>query len=114
MSSWSEKNEDDCLEFEEFDDGLDDSVASFGVLQRLQLVCPLMCAVICSVPEVLFSERAPLVPERRLNWANYVEKRNRRPEEFHRHLRMSLRSFNKLLGYIRANLQALRKSVRKQ
>ena len=44
MLSWSEKNEDDCLddevldEFEEFDDGLDDSVASFGVLQRLQLV----------------------------------------------------------------------------
>ena len=83
MSSWSEKNEDDCLddevfdEFEEFDDSLNDSAASFGVLQRLQLVWLLMCAVICSVSEALFGERAPSVPEQRLNWANYVEKRNR-------------------------------------
>ena len=44
MSSWSEKNEDNCLnnevfnEFEKFDDGINDSVASFGVLQQLQLI----------------------------------------------------------------------------
>ena len=83
MLSWSKKNKDDCLddevfnEFEEFDDNLNDSVASFGVLQWLQLIWLLMCAVICSISEALFGERAPSVPEQCLNWANYVEKHNR-------------------------------------
>jgi hypothetical protein len=111
MSSWRDNNEDDGLddevfdESDEFNDGLDDYAVSLGVQQRLQLVWLLMCAVICSVSEVLFGERAPPVPEQRLNWDNYVEKRNRRPEEFRRHLRMSLQSFNKLLGYIRHDLE---------
>jgi hypothetical protein len=86
MSSWRDNNEDDGLddevfdESDEFNDGLDDYAVSLGVQQRLQLVWLLMCAVICSVSEVLFGERAPSVPDQRLNWAAYVEKHNRRPE----------------------------------
>jgi hypothetical protein len=49
-------------------------------------------------------DRAPALFDDRLNWARIIAKHGTR-SSFKRHLRMSLPSFNKLLSYIRPELE---------
>ena len=70
---------------------------SIGMMQVFLLLICLMASLI--------DVRAPPLPQQRLDWSDYVEKRNRDPEAFWRHLRMSYESFEKLLSYIRADLE---------
>jgi hypothetical protein len=51
--------------------------------------------------------RNPSIFDQRLKWDEFAGKHGSRTV-FKRHMRMSLASFNKILGYIRADLEVLR------
>ena len=83
-----------CKRRDEEDEEL---LLSIGMMQVFHLLICLMASLI--------DVRAPPLPQQRLDWSDYVEKRNRDPEAFRRHLRMSYESFEKLLSYIRADVE---------
>jgi hypothetical protein len=86
---------------EDGDDDDDDNTyhTVLGFLFMFRLVLLLMTPLMW-----LVTPRNPSVFDQRLNWADYVTKHENRPF-IRRHLRMPLVSFNKLLSYIREDLE---------
>ena len=84
-AKWKRRDEED-----------EELLLSIGMMQVLLLLICLMASLI--------DVRAPPLPQQHLDWSDYVEKRNRDPDAFRRHLRMS---FEKLLtvSYILADLE---------
>jgi hypothetical protein len=79
-------------------DDNDDNKFGLIVLQqmfRLLVLVPLL---------YMIQSRDPSVFDQRLNWEEYVRKHGNR-QFFRRHLRMTVPSFNKLLSYIREDLE---------
>lgn len=79
------------------DDDDDDEIC---IMLNLLLLAGTSYALIAS----MFPTRNPSVLDQRRCWNEYLERHKNNPK-LHRHLRMSLDSFNKLLSHIRADLE---------
>lgn len=77
----------------------DDGIVDLAVLVNILLTMTALVSVL-NVRE----SREPSVLDQRRSWNEYVEK-HKNDRMFHRNLRMSLESFNKLLGLIRGDLE---------
>jgi len=79
----------------------DDDVRNIHVL--LSVIVASVAALI-GMYNAITHEKTPSLFEQRLNWNEIVRKHGAR-QAFRRHLRMSTASFDKLLSYIKADLE---------
>jgi DDE superfamily endonuclease len=71
-----------------------------------------LCAVVGGMMEELtITTRDPSITKQKMIWAEYVLSFSTHPKFIRRHLRMTLPSFNKLLGYIRQQLEVDQKKA---
>jgi hypothetical protein len=74
-------------------------------METLYLVLHLLLYGVMLASQLLPQQRDPSVFDQRLMWTDYVERHTRRNGTFTRRLRMELDSFNKLLEFIREDLE---------